>query len=132
MDLNRGVVVAHGAETVLTVSTPRVAPLLLFFHGFDVGAVAKSVRNEIDGDVGADGGRALGIFVVHGFWRYPLCFLTLSIVRHTLDEGPASMINGWVGYQKQLARVFGCLSIVCWTVKERNTWYQRPHLQELR
>jgi hypothetical protein len=22
------------------------------------------------------------------------------------------MINGWVGYQKQLARVFGCLSIV--------------------
>ena len=67
MDLNRGVVVAHGAETVLTVSTPRVAPLLLFFHGFDVGAVAKSVRNEIDGDVGADGGRALGTFVVHDF-----------------------------------------------------------------
>ena len=75
MDLNRGVVVAHGAETVLTVSTPRVAPLLLFFHGFDVGAVAKSVRNEIDGDVGADGGRALGIFVVHhGFLEIPVVF----------------------------------------------------------
>jgi hypothetical protein len=111
MDLNRGVVVAHGAETVLTVSTPSVAPLLLLFHGFDVGAVAKSVRNEIDGDVGADGGRALGIFVVHDLENL-LYFLALSIVRHTLDEGPASMINGWVGYQKQLARVFGCLSIV--------------------